>query len=57
MVRLLGDAGDLYENEKRTAFGLTPLAELAGKRMQSLNYIDAAEAKKYQTGKDEEDAE
>jgi len=25
--------------------------------MQSLNYIDAAEAKKYQTGKDKEDAE
>lgn len=40
MVRLLGDSGSLYENEKRIAFGLRPLPELAGVRMQSLNYVD-----------------
>lgn len=51
MVRLLGDAGDLYENEKRTAFGLEPLTELAGKRMQSLNYIDVDKAWIYQQKK------
>ena len=50
MVRLLGDSGSLYENEKRVAFGLMPLAELAGKRMQSLNYVDVNIAAKYQTG-------
>lgn len=48
MVRLLGDAGALYENEKRIAFGLRPLPELAGKRMQSLNYVDVELASKYQ---------
>lgn len=50
MVRLLGDSGSLYENEKRVAFGLRPLPELEGKRMQSLNYVDVADAKAYQTG-------
>ena len=50
MVRLLGDSGTLYENEKRVAFGLRPLPELEGKRMQSLNYVDVADAKAYQTG-------
>lgn len=38
MIRLLGDSGALYENEKRTAFGLRPLPELAGVRMMSKNY-------------------
>ena len=50
MVRLLGDSGSLYENEKRVAFGLMPLKELEGKRMQSLNYVDASIAQQYQTG-------
>ena len=50
MVRLLGDSGALYENEKRVAFGLQPLEELAGKRMQSLNYVDVQLAKQYQQG-------
>lgn len=38
MVRMLGDSGALYENEKRVAFGLRPLSELAGVRMMSKNY-------------------
>lgn len=50
MVRLLGDSGSLYENEKRTAFGLMPLPELAGVRKQSLNYIDVEAAREYQLG-------
>lgn len=50
MVRLLGDSGSLYENEKRVAFGLMPLKELEGKRMQSLNYVDVNIAGQYQTG-------
>ena len=52
MVRLLGDSGALYENEKRVFFGLRPLAELNGKRTQSLNYVDVELAGKYQIGKD-----
>ena len=47
-IRILGDAGDLYENEKRIALGLAPLEELEGVRMQSLNYIDVDLAQKYQ---------
>ena len=35
MVRVLGDSGSLYENEKRVAFGLRPLPELAGVEMVS----------------------
>lgn len=50
MVRLLGDSGSLYENEKRAAFGLRPLPELAGVRMQSLNYVSSEYAREYQTG-------
>lgn len=50
MVRLLGDSGSLYENEKRVAFGLKPLAELEGVRKQSLNYIDVDLARQYQIG-------
>lgn len=49
MVRLLGDAGDLFENEKRAVLGLPPIKELEGKRLQSLNYVDASIAKDYQT--------
>lgn len=55
MVRLLGDSGTLYENEKRVAFGLRPLPELEGKRMQSLNYVDVSIADKYQMGKSDKD--
>lgn len=50
MVRLLGDSGALYENEKRVAFGLTPLPELEGVRMMSLNYVNVELAEQYQTG-------
>lgn len=50
MIRLLGDAGSMYENEKRIAFGLMPLPELEGVRMQSLNYVDSRLAPQYQTG-------
>ena len=52
MVRLLGDSGSLYENEKRVAFGLRPLPELEGIRMQSLNYVNVDIAGDYQVGKD-----
>lgn len=53
MIRLLGDSGALYENEKRVAFGLQPLPELVGVRMMSLNYVNVEDAKKYQTGSDD----
>lgn len=52
MVRLLGDSGSLYENEKRVAFGLRPLPELEGVRMQSLNYVNSEIASTYQVGKE-----
>lgn len=52
MVRLLGDSGALFENEKRVFFGLRPLPELTGKRMMSLNYVDVNNASMYQVGKD-----
>ena len=48
MVRLLGDSGALYENEKRVAFGLVPLSELSGVRQKSLNYVDVSIANEYQ---------
>ncbi|MCM1218123.1 MAG: phage portal protein [Lachnospiraceae bacterium] len=51
MIRLLGDSGGLYENEKRTALGLRPLPELEGVRKQSLNYVDVDIAAQYQTGR------
>ena len=51
MIRLAGDSGGLYENEKRTALGLMPLEELNGVRMQSLNYANVEIADKYQLGK------
>lgn len=50
MVRLLGDSGALYENEKRRIFGMKPLKELNGVRLQSLNYVDVQLAAQYQTG-------
>ena len=48
LVRLLGDSGALYENEKREIFGLHPLPELEGVRKQSLNYVDTNIASDYQ---------
>ena len=53
MIRLLGDSGGLYENEKRVALGMRPLPELVGVRMQSLNYVNVEIANKYQTGEDD----
>lgn len=47
-LRILGDAGDLYENEKRMALGYEPLEVLNGRRMQSLNYVNAEIADKVQ---------
>lgn len=51
MIRLLGDSGALYENEKRVAVGLPPDPALVGVRKMSLNYIDVDKADLYQTGK------
>ena len=51
LANLLSPTGALYENEKRTMFGLMPLAELEGKRYMSLNWINAANADEYQVGK------
>lgn len=48
MVKLMTAAGYLYGNEARTAFGLEPLPELVGVRVQSLNYVDSSIAKAYQ---------
>ena len=45
-----------YENEKRVAFGLRPLPELEGVRMQSLNYVNVEIAAKYQIGRQQEAA-
>ncbi len=50
MIRLLGDSGAMFENEKRVALGLKPLAELEGVRKMSLNYVDVNIANKYQVG-------
>lgn len=49
-IRLLGDSGDIYANEKRLALGLEPLEELNGRRTQSLNYVSVDIANKYQVG-------
>lgn len=50
MINILSPTGGLFENEKRVALGLRPLPELEGKRYMSLNWIDAEDAKQYQTG-------
>lgn len=52
MIRLLGDSGAMYENEKRVAMGMRPLPELQDVRMMSLNYVDAKNANKYQMQKE-----
>ena len=51
LVNLLAPTGSIYENEKRTMFGLMPLPELEGKRYMSLNWVDADMAQEYQMGK------
>ena len=51
LVNLLAPTGAIFENEKRTMFGLPPLPELAGKRYMSLNWVDADMANQYQAGK------
>jgi HK97 family phage portal protein len=51
LVNLLAPTGSIYENEKRTMFGLMPLPELEGKRYMSLNWVDADMANDYQMGK------
>lgn len=55
MVNLLAPTGAIFENEKRTVFGLMPLPELEGKRFMSLNWIDANNADQYQVGKENVD--
>ena len=57
MVRLLGDSGDLYANEKRRIFGMVPLPELVGVRKQSLNYVDVEIANTYQLAAAQEEAD
>lgn len=52
LVNMLSPTGAIYENEKRTIFGLMPLEELEGKRYMSLNWVDADIAGQYQLGKD-----
>lgn len=42
--------GGCYVNEYRTAFGLRPINELQGVRMQSLNFVNSEYAKDYQIG-------
>lgn len=51
LINILAPTGAIYENEKRTIFGLQPLAELEGKRYMSLNWVDASMANQYQMGK------
>ena len=53
----LSPQGGVYLNEYRAAFGMRPLPELQGIRMQSLNWIDSHYAREYQTGKDGADSE
>lgn len=48
VVNLLMQTGGIFENEKRYAFGLAPLEELKGIRMQSLNYVNVDYAAEYQ---------
>ena len=46
----LSAQGGVYINEYRTAFGMRPINDLQGVRMQSLNYVDSKYAQQYQTG-------
>lgn len=51
LINILAPTGAIFENEKRTIFGLLPLPELEGKRYMSLNWVDADMASQYQMGK------
>ena len=51
MIEILAPTGALFENEKCTALGLKPMAELEGQRYVSLNWVNANDASKYQLGK------
>lgn len=51
MINILSPTGGMFENEKRVALGLRPLAELEGKRFMSLNWVNADKADQYQLGK------
>lgn len=57
MIRLLGDSGALFENEKRVFLGLQPLPELEGIRKQSLNYVDVNIANQYQIDQKKKEGE
>lgn len=48
LVREFGPTGTIFENEKRRMFGMQPLPELVGVRMQSLNYVNVDIAQQYQ---------
>ena len=52
-INALAPTGAMFENEKRVALGMRPLPELEGKRYMSLNWIDANDASRYQTGESE----
>ena len=54
MLKELAPTGALFENEKRVMFDMQPLAELAGKRYISLNWIDAIKANTYQVGQEDD---
>lgn len=57
MATLLSNTGALFENEKRTMFGMLPLPELTGKRYMSLNWVDVNIANQYQAGEAGKSAE
>lgn len=48
IVRILGDSGTLYENQKLAILGFPPNPELNNVRMQSLNYVNTEIASEYQ---------
>ncbi|MGN0804073.1 MAG: phage portal protein [Candidatus Coproplasma sp.] len=50
LFNTLGNIGGCYVNEMRTAFGMRPINDLQGVRMQSLNFVDSKYAEEYQTG-------
>lgn len=57
MINILAPQGGAYLNEYRSWLGLRPLPELVGKRLMSLNWIDADKAAQYQTGTVEKEKE
>ena len=50
LFTMLGNIGGCYVNEMRAAFGMRPINDLQGVRMQSLNFVDSKYAEQYQTG-------